>query len=102
MPYQLQLLPLLLTEEELLERMLDELGATEDGTDELLGATLERELLDELCGEPKFVARRDVALMPFALLIRKLPQVLSDPAFQLLVISSDAQQPPLPLQLQPM
>ncbi len=53
MPYQLQLLPVLFTDEELLERMLEELGATDEGIEELLGATLERELLDELWVVPK-------------------------------------------------
>lgn len=84
--------------------MLDELGAIDEelrGIDEdetELGATLERTLL---ALPLKLVASFEVALMPLVLLIRKLPQVLSDPAFQLLTISSGTQQLPLPDQLQP-
>ncbi len=63
---------MLLSEDELLARILDELVAgIDDGTDELLGVTLERELLEELVAVlPKWVARREVALIPLVLLIR--------------------------------
>ncbi len=63
---------MLLSEDELLARMLDELVAgIDDGTDELLGVTLERELLEALVVvPPKWVARREVALIPLVLLIR--------------------------------
>lgn len=88
--------------------MLDELGAIDEelrGIDEdetELGATLERTLLATLLALPlKLVASFEVALIPLVLLIRKLPHVLSDPAFQLLTISSGTQQLPLPDQLQP-
>lgn len=61
---------MLLTEDELLERRLDEPGAIDEGA-ALLGATLERTLLEELVVVPlKWVARREVALMPLVLLIR--------------------------------
>lgn len=83
----------------------DELTATDEelrGTEEdELDATLERTLLDELWVVPKLVASFEVALMPLVLLIRKLPQVLSEAAFQLFTISRFTQQLPLPDQLQP-
>ena len=89
------------TDDGVLER-LDELGAIDEGADDELGATLERTLLAVLlAAPPKLVASLEVALIPLALLIRKLPQVLSDPAFQLLTMSSGTQQLPLPDQLQP-
>lgn len=111
MPYQLQVAPAAIDDE--LTATEDELGAideelrgVDDGAAEL-GATLERTLLAVLLlvllvvVPLKLVASLEVALMPLALLIRKLPQVLSDPAFQLLTISSGTQQLPLPDQLQP-
>ena len=91
---------MLLAEDEL-DCTLEEPGATDEGTDELLGATLGRTLLDELCVVPKWVARRDVARMPLVLLTRKSPQVLRDAAFQLFTMSKFTQQLPLPDQLQP-
>ena len=69
----------------------------------LLAATLALELAaTELATPVKFVANFEVALIPLALLIKKLPQVLNDAGFQLLTISKAKQQEPLPLQLQPM
>jgi hypothetical protein len=115
-PYQLHCSPL----------ASDELEADElPGTDELLEkeeeldltmeleltATLEELLrkleellltLDELEVPPKLVASLEVALIPFALLIKKLPQVLRFAGSKLIAMSNAAQQPPLPLQLQPM
>lgn len=72
MPYQLQVPPVVVADDELLERTLDELVAgVDEGTEELLGARLERALLEELgVVPPKWVARRDVALIPLVLLIR--------------------------------
>lgn len=66
---------MLFTEDELLVRTLDELlddllvVGWDDGTEELLGATLERELLEGWV-PLKWVASLEVALMPLALLIR--------------------------------
>ena len=66
-------------DDELLERMLDELGAIEEelraiDEDEELGAILERTLLATLLRlltvPPKLVANFEVALIPLALLIR--------------------------------
>jgi hypothetical protein len=59
-------------------------------------------LLDELELLPKLVASLEVALIPFALLIRKSPQVLRLDGSKLIAISNAVQQLPLPLQLQPM
>ena len=72
MPYQLQVPPFA-NDDAALER-LDELGATDEGTDEL-GATLERTLLTVLLAlllvtPLKLVANLDVALIPLVLLIR--------------------------------
>ena len=72
MPYQLQVPPFA-SDDAALER-LDELGATDEGIDEL-GATLERTLLTVLLAlllatPLKLVANLDVALIPLVLLIR--------------------------------
>ena len=64
MPYQLQVPPLA-SDDAVLER-LDELGATDEGADEL-GATLERALL---VVPVKCVANLELALIPLVLLIR--------------------------------
>ncbi len=58
------------TDDGVLER-LDELGASDEGADDELGATLERILLAALLvAPPKLVANLEVALMPLVLLIR--------------------------------
>lgn len=98
-----------LTLEELEITVLDELDLTLEELevtvvlDELL-LTLEELLLtlDELAVPPKLVANLDVAFIPFALLIRKLPHVLRFAGSKLIAISKAVQQLPLPLQLQPM
>ena len=121
MPYQLHCSPLakeeLLETEELIDEIEDDLldeVTTEDELDlmlelELTGAleelllTLDELLLtlDELAVPPKLVASLDVALIPFALLIRKSPHVLRLDGSKLIAISNAVQQLPLPLQLQP-
>lgn len=108
MPYQLHWAPVA-TDEELAEDvdLLEELELTTllelDLTLLELDLTLLALDLDELLLVlPKLVANFDVALMPLALLMRKLPQVLRLAGSQLMAISNAVQQPPLPLQLQPM
>ena len=122
MPYQLHCSPLakeeLLETEELIDEIEDEDLLDEVTTEDELDLILELELtgaleellltldellltLDELAVPPKLVASLDVALIPFALLIRKSPHVLRLEGSKLIAISNAVQQLPLPLQLQP-
>ena len=122
MPYQLHCSPLateLLEAEELIgvDELEDDL--LDEVIEDKLDLTLELELtvmleellltldelllmLDELDVPPKLVASFEVALIPFALFIKKFPQVLRFAGSKLMVISRAVQQLPLPLQLQPM